>query len=325
MVVIFGIVWMHHFLSKQKLIQKGLPFYQWTKSQVSVSKRRFKIGLQVFILALFLLSLARPQWGRKKVKVPSQSTDIVIVLDVSWSMLAEDMKPSRLELAKKGIERLLDRLQGERVGFVAFAGSAEIIAPLTMDIQALKIYLNSLSPYSVSQQGTHFEKGMNVALRVLEQGRKGDADKSIIFISDGEAHHRELEKVAQKLKDNNIWTFAVGVGGDKATPIPVRDGKGARIDYRRDKKGKIVLTRFNSQSLKVLSQLAQGDFYHLDYSFSMFSGILERIKTFKKSKAKEYEVEIYKEGFQYLLVLLFIVFCIEWLLSDRKKVKSLVE
>lgn len=214
----------------------GTKMAPFLSASVSPAKRRWKLVLEVLALACFVLALARPQAGQSQQKVKSEGIEIVILFDVSHSMEAEDIKPSRLELAKKEVNRFISRLSGDRVGLIAFAGSAIVLSPVTTDLAAMQMYVDSLTPDSVGTQGTEFAKALREASQAFKRGGiEGDEDsvvtKAILVVSDGEDHEPGAMTVAQELAKEGVRIFALGVGSGKGRPYsgPRRVWKSARI------------------------------------------------------------------------------------------------
>jgi Ca-activated chloride channel family protein len=182
----------------------GSRLYPFLTSSVSSQKRNAKRVLQSLVILFFVLALARPQMGQSMQEIKSEGVEIMLVVDVSESMLAEDVRPSRLEQAKTDLSRLLDRMPGNRVGVIAFAGSAGLLSPLSNDPNATKMYLESLSPSSVSTQGTSFEEALKLAVESFKRGGVADEDtvkvtRVILIASDGEDHEPGAIEASKKL------------------------------------------------------------------------------------------------------------------------------
>lgn len=209
-------------------------------------------------LALLCVAAAGPQCGERTEVVKRSGVDLVIALDASASMLARDVKPSRLERAKLEIGALLDRLKGDRVGLVIFAGEAFVQCPLTVDYSAAKLFLRAVDPGLMPQQGTALAAALNESRRVLEGGGRSGAGKIILLLTDGEDHEGSLDKAAAELADAGLHLYAVAVGTEAGEPIPLLDAKGAVTGYKKDKEGHTVLTRTDVPGLQALAEKGGG-------------------------------------------------------------------
>ena len=213
------------------------------------------LGLGLFFL---LVAAAGPQCGERTELVKRTGIDLVIALDASNSMLARDVKPSRIERAKLEVTALLDRLKGDRVGLVVFAGDAFIQCPLTTDYAAARLFLRAVAPVSMATQGTAIADALYEAREVLEGGGRGDAGKAVLLITDGEDQRGDALVAASALGDAGIRIFAVAVGGTEGEPIPVLDGLGNLTGYKKDKEGRTILTRTDVQGLRELTARGNG-------------------------------------------------------------------
>ena len=196
-------------------------------------RRRWKRAFALAALAFAVVALARPQIGKSAQKIKSEGVEMVFAVDVSTSMLAEDVKPSRLERAKSELSRLLDLLGGDKVGIVAFAGSATLVSPLTNDKSALKMFLESLSPQSVETQGTEFRKALREARAAFDRGgidpeEGGRVTRVVLLASDGEDQEPGALEEARKLADDGVRVFAMAFGTERGAPIPLRGRAGIR-------------------------------------------------------------------------------------------------
>jgi Ca-activated chloride channel family protein len=213
------------------------------------------LGLGLFFL---FVAAAGPQCGERTELVKRTGIDLVIALDASNSMLARDVKPSRIDRARLEVTALLDRLNGDRVGLVVFAGDAFIQCPLTTDYAAARLFLRAVAPVSMATQGTAIADALYEAREVLEGGGRGGAGKAVLLITDGEDQRGDALAAASALADAGIRVFAVAVGGTEGEPIPVLDGLGNLTGYKKDKEGRTVLTRTDVQGLRELTARGNG-------------------------------------------------------------------
>jgi len=300
--------------------EKMAPFLS---ASLSSLKRRWKLVLEVFALGFFVVALARPQSGQSQQKVKSEGVEIVILFDISQSMLAEDSKPSRLELAKKEVNRLLDLLSGDRIGLIAFAGSAIILSPVTTDIAAIKMYVDSLAPHSVSTQGTEFAKALREANQAFKRGGvKSDDElvvtRAVLIVSDGEDHEVGAMKEAADMVKKGVRIFALGVGTEKGGPIPVRDEFGNLRGYKKNN-GKVILTQTKGTVLKKLVQEGKGSFYHATFGGSAPRNLYEDVRKLEQAQFNSAVITSYDEKYQGFLLVGLILALIELFLGERRR------
>jgi Ca-activated chloride channel family protein len=209
-------------------------------------------------LLLLFIAAAGPQCGERTEIVKRSGVDLVIALDASTSMLARDVKPSRIERARAEISALLDVLRGDRVGIVAFAGEAFVQCPLTIDYSAAKLFLRAVDPAGMPQQGTAIAAALDESRRLLEGGSRGGAAKAVLLISDGEDQEGAALDAAKALGDAGIRVYSVAVGSQAGEPIPLTDAKGAMTGYKKDSQGRTVLTRADASMLQDIATAAGG-------------------------------------------------------------------
>lgn len=305
----------------QKIGQRLSPFL--TKS-LSRSRRKIKRGLELGVLIFLVLTLARPQWGESKQEVKVQGVEMLLLVDVSDSMMAEDVKPSRLEQAKAEMSRLVDQMPGNKIGIVAFAGNAALISPLTTDPAAIKMYIDSLSPLAVSSQGTSFEAALNVAEKAFERGgvESDDAAKVtrvILIASDGEDHEEGAAQMAEKLDKNGTKIFALAYGTEKGGTIPVRDGMGYVKNYKTDRSGQTILTTVKGEALKELARRGKGAFYFASLGGEHLKKVAADINELEKKQFDSSVAVQFEERFQWPLFFALIFGFTEMLLGDRRR------
>ena len=292
---------------------------------VSTTKRRVKLTLQVLTLALFVLALARPQSGESKQKAKSEGLEIMLAVDVSNSMLAEDTRPSRLELAKRELTRLLDTLSGDKVGLVAFAGSAILLSPLTSDKGALKMYIDSLSPDAVATQGTNFHKALSESFNALNRGGADGGDDSpkmtrvIVIASDGEDNEKGGLDTAQKIAAAGIRIFTLGFGTEQGGQIPVRDRQGNLVGYKKDSAGKTVVSKSTGEALRALSDAGRGTFQQVTFGGDSIKNLKANIDQLQRTQLDTMEITHYDEHYRWPLAAGITVALIELFLGDRRR------
>lgn len=292
-------------------------------ASLSTHRRTIKLTLELAVLTFFVLALARPQSGQSKKKVKSEGVEVMLLVDVSRSMLAEDTRPSRMDLAKKELSRLLDMMEGDRVGLIAFAGSAVLLSPLTSDKAALKMFIESLSPEAVTTQGTEFRKALDEAGMALTRGglevtSDSVVTKVIVVASDGEDNEPGAMDVASQLADKGVHIFTLGFGTEKGGPIPLRDQRGNLRGYKKDKSGKVILSTTKGTVLKSLANEGEGSFYHVTFGGNSVSRLYDDLKRLERSEFDSAEVTDYGEHYQLLLLLGLLLAGLEIFLRERR-------
>jgi Ca-activated chloride channel family protein len=279
----------------------------------------------VSVLFLFV-ALARPQWGQSEEVVKTTGLDIMLVVDVSRSMMAEDVIPSRLKKTQHFIRRFLERAVGDRVGLVAFAGNSVLLSPLTTDLDYVGETADTLAIDSVTAQGTDIGAGLDTALRALQRGAEDNSGKetqapvsrSIILISDGEDNENRINEIVAGLKKENLKVFVFGVGTEKGGPIPIRDPEGQTVGFKRNREGKTVVTEFNPKSLEKLATDADGKFWRMTPSENELDDLMTELGSLSRGEFAEKKVIIRKERFQWPLGIALFFFLLELGLPSRR-------
>lgn len=240
-----------------------------------------RLGLSALGLALLALALARPQCGTRTELAKRYGVDLVVVLDASRSMLARDVGPDRLGRARLEVGALLDRLAGDRVGVVVFAGEAFVACPLTGDYAAARLLLRSVGPDAIPQQGTALADALRAAREVLEAADRGARSKVVLVVSDGEDQEGGAEEAAQALADTGIRVYALGVGRREGAPIPLLDASGNVAGYKKDRRGETVVTRLDDDALAAIAAKGNGAVYQAtspDRGIDAFRAELDRME-----------------------------------------------
>jgi Ca-activated chloride channel homolog len=325
---IIPIVWLASIAFERrarKLIQKALgeKLTPFLSSSVSRPRRHVKLALKLLSFAFFVTALARPQLGKSLQEVKVQGVEMVIAFDVSNSMLAEDVKPSRLQHAKSEMNRLLDALAGDKVGLVAFAGSAVVLSPLTTDKGSLKMFIDGLTPDSVETQGTNITKALDEARGVFDRGGAENDETSrvtrvILIVSDGEDQEKGALEQAKKFAQDGTRIFTLAFGTERGAPIPTRDERGFLRSYKRDRSGKEVISTVKGDFLKQLSEVGNGSFHHATFGGQEAKAIKADIDKLQKAEFASSLATSYDERFQIPLALGFLIMMIEMLIGERK-------
>ncbi len=307
-------------------LKKALGTFGFEKltASVSVPKRRVKLICQLLALLFFALAWARPQGVGQGEEVKSLGIEILLLVDVSNSMLAEDIKPTRIDLAKRELKRLVDQMGTDRIALVAFAGSAILLSPLTTDKSAIKMYLDDLSPDFVQTQGTSFEKGLSEAMEAFQRGgvdampEEGRITKVVIITSDGEDHEQGALDLVEKLTGDGVRVFTLAVGTEAGDRIPIKEPTGYLRGYIKDASGSDVISRVNGTFLKELAQKGRGSFYHLSYGGGEITQLHSDLRSLEQAEFDSHISANVTEHFQIFLFLGFLFALIDLLLHDRK-------
>jgi Ca-activated chloride channel homolog len=290
------------------------------KLSASVNRRgrNWKITLVLISTSMMALALARPQFGTRVETVKTQGRDIMVALDVSNSMLAEDLAPNRLERAKLEIGRLIRGLDGDRIGLVAFAGDAFVQAPLTVDYGAALLFLNSMTTDLLSVQGTDMGIALTTALDAFDEGASRD-QRVLVVVTDGEDHEGEIEAAIERAQQAGVQINTVGIGSPGGVPIPEFDGNGRRTGFMRDDEGNVVTTRLEEGVLRQIAEATGGRYVPAYGGTTALQGLVEEIAGVDGGELESRQVTQFDEQFQIFLGLAILMLLIETLIPDRKR------
>ena len=271
--------------------------------------------LLIFSLTALIFSLAGPRWGSHYQEVSRKGVDIMLLVDVSPSMMVEDVKPSRLERARREIIDLLKVIQGDRAGLVAFSGTAFVQCPLTLDYAALQMFLTSLRPGIIPVPGTDIGTALEVGLSAFDF--KTETDKVILLITDGEDNENRGLEMAREAFEKGVKIFVFGIGDTSGGPVPSNDGKGG---FRKDKEGKLVLSRLDERTLKNIASVSDGVYVRsmagdLDLDILYFDGIKEKTEA---QTLKSGKIKVYEEHFTIFALAAFLFLLLEGLIDEKR-------
>lgn len=274
-----------------------------------------KFIMIIFAVAALTVGIANPQMGTKLQEYKREGIDIMIALDVSNSMKAEDIKPNRLSRAKQAVTRLIENLRNDRIGMIVFAGSSFLQLPLTTDYSAAKLLLETIDTDMIPTQGTAIGSAIDLAIDSYSEEK--EKSKVLIIITDGENHEDDALGMAGKAAEAGINIYTVGVGSIKGAPIPVYRGN-VRTGYTKDKKGEVVVSKLDATVLQQIASTADGEFIRFSSSDPDLSAIMEEIGKMEKEEFSTMMFSDYEDKFQYLIAaaLLFLIF--EFIISERK-------
>ena len=281
----------------------------------TVSKYRpdVKFWLTFSALALTIFMLARPQFGSKMETVKRSGVEAVIALDISNSMLAEDVTPSRLEKAKKLISRLVDTFNNDKVGMIVFAGEAFTQLPITSDYVSAKMFLESINPSLITTQGTDIGAAIRLAMKSFTPN--DGVGRAIVVITDGENHEGGAIEAAKEAAEKNMQVFILGIGSPDGSPIPEERGSN---HFRKDKDGNVIVTRLNEQMCQEIAKAGNGVYIRVDNSNSAEKILNEQIAKLAKADVESQVFTDFDEQFQALAWLVLILLVVEMLILERK-------
>lgn len=279
-------------------------------------KNLIKFSLTLISIVLVVLALANPQIGTKIEEVKQVGIDVFILLDVSLSMKAEDIKPSRLDKAKHEISKLVQRLQGDRIGLIVFSGEAYVQFPLTTDYSAANLFLSAVDVTSVPQPGTAIGAAINLALTSF----KGEEEtkKAIIIITDGEDHEGELESVINDAVEKGIAIYAIGLGSPSGVPIPIRNAAGVQTGYKKDNMGNTVLTKLDEATLETIADLGNGRYYRGSNTEDELDAVYNDLSTIEKTEFGATKISDYEDRYYYFLIPAVLLLFMEFFISSKK-------
>ncbi len=269
------------------------------------------------ILFFLIIALAQPQMGTKMEKVQRKGIDVMIALDVSKSMLSQDVAPSRLEKSKLLVQTLLKKLDGDRVGLVIFAGNAYLQMPLTVDYSSLLLYLRSINTNSVPTQGTIITDALEQSENAFNATDK--KHKAIIVITDGEDHEENAIDKAEELASDGTKIFTVGVGTPNGGTIPIYNESGNKVDEKRDENGQPIISKMNPNMLQALAKAGNGNYYVLDNSKQVSDFISKDIAKIETKTINDKVFTDFVEQFQYFLVFALLLLITDFFITYRKK------
>ena len=281
---------------------------------VSAYRPWVKLGLAVFAFALLVVMLARPQMGTKITHEKRNGIEAVIAIDVSNSMMAQDVVPSRLEKSKLLIENLVDHFTHDRIGLVVFAGDAFVQLPITTDYVSAKMFLQNIDPSLVATQGTDIAKAINLSMRSFSQQK--DIGKAVIVITDGEDHEGGALEAAKAANDKGVRVFILGIGSTKGAPIPLQEG-----GYLTDRNGQTVLTALNETMCKEIAQAGKGTYIHVDNTNDAQEKLNDELAKLQRADTQAVIYSEYGEQFQAVCIIVIILLIAEILILDIKNSK----
>lgn len=280
----------------------------------SGSRGTIKLILILLAWVFLVIGIADPQTGSKLEKIKRKGIDLVFALDVSNSMLAQDIAPSRLERSKQAISKLLDNLENDRVGLVVFAGKAYVQMPITTDYSATKLFLSNINPGMIPTQGTAIGSAIETAAGCFGKNKQS---KAIILITDGENHEDDAVEAAHAAASSGICVFTIGMGLPDGAPIPIYNS-GVQIGYKKDRQGNTVISKLNDELLKSVASAGKGIYVRANNSQAGVKEVFDQINSLEKVEYDSQVFSDYEDRYQFFILTALLLLIAEILISEKK-------
>ena len=280
---------------------------------VSRTRPAIKFALLMVALALLVVAAARPQYGQKEKTVKRQGIEVMFALDISNSMLAEDVAPNRLNRAKQMLSKLIDQMVDDKVGLIIFAGEAYTQLPITCDYVSAKMFLNTISPDLIRLQGTAIGDAIMTSIRSFGSD-ESDASRAIILITDGENHEDDAIAAAKAANEKGIKIFVVGIGKPDGSPIPIPGTN----NFRKDRAGNVVVSKLNEDMCREIAQAGQGMYVRCDNTNTATRALQKELNTLATSEFETKVYADYNEQYQGFVLLAFLILVIDFFIFNRK-------
>lgn len=281
---------------------------------VSKVRQQVKFIAVIIAWAMLCIGLANPQIGSRMENVKRKGIDLVIALDVSNSMLAQDIKPNRLERSRQAISGLINKLRGDRLGIVVFAGKAYMQMPLTTDYAAARLFLSTLNTNLIPVQGTAIGDAIELSANSFEEN---DHNKAIVIITDGENHQGDAVEAAKNAAEKGIMVYTIGMGLQEGGPIPLYENN-RQVGFKKDKQGNTVVTKLNSSMLQQIADAGNGIYVRANNSRAGLDRVFDEINALEKSEIESRVFTDYEDRFQYFIAIALVFLIFEMLLMSRK-------
>ncbi|MDA3880252.1 MAG: VWA domain-containing protein [Prolixibacteraceae bacterium] len=283
----------------------------------NASKARpgWKFTILLLAISLLIIGLAQPQFGSKLQKVKRKGIELIIALDVSNSMMAEDIQPNRLERAKRAISLLTERLNNDKIGLIVFAGDAYVQMPITTDYTSTKLFLSSINTSIVPRQGTAIGSAIDLASKSFTP--ESESNKAIIIITDGENHEDDAISMAEAAQEKDIIVHTIGMGLPQGAPIPVIKPNGQK-DFRKDKNGEVVVTKLDEDMLQQIAAAGGGKYVRANNTEVGINAIFDEINKMQKTELESRVYSEYNDQFFYFIAAALILLLAEFLIMERK-------
>ena len=279
----------------------------------SKSRPIWKFGMLILALILLIVAAARPQYGQKEKTVKRQGIEVMVALDISNSMLAEDVAPNRLDRAKQMLSKMIDNMVDDKVGLVVFAGDAFTQLPITCDYVSAKMFLNTISPTLIPTQGTAIGAALQTAITSFG-AQESEAGRAIILITDGENHEDDAIAAAKKANELGIQVFVIGIGKAEGAPIP----KPGTNDYFKDRAGQVVVSRLNEEMCQQIAVAGNGAYVRCDNTNTAMRALQQELDRIATTELESTVYADYNEQYQSFVLIALLLLAIEFFILSRK-------
>ena len=321
---LFLLLFIYAYHRRKKLASRFASISMLPKIATSLSpwRRAIKTSLLLLGLAFLILALARPQWGRQMEHIERKGLDVLLLQDISLSMLAEDVKPNRLVRSRHEISAFLDTLSGDRVGLVAFSGEAQTLVPLTLDYGTVQLILRDLEPGWLLP-GTDLAAAIDKGLQMFRRSKVPSKYAVMVLMSDGEEQDAKAVEKAKEAAEAGIRIYTVGIGSKEGVPIP-EPSKNGDVSYHKDRFGNIVTTHLEEKTLQDIAGITGARYFYASPGEFQLQKVLSEIQSLEKRDTSSDQVENYKDRSQIFLAIAALLFLAEALLSERGKKRKQV-
>jgi len=279
------------------------------------ARKHLKFVLYLFVLLFLIIALARPQFGSKLEEVKKEGIEMVIALDVSRSMLAEDIKPNRLTRAKQAIVNLVNRMQDDKIGIIVFAGDAYTQLPMTTDYISAKLFLENINTEIVSKQGTAIASAIELGTKSFTQDQ--EASKVIVIISDGENHEGDAVQAAANAKEKGIKVYTIGMGSAKGAPIPL-SRRSSQGGFMKDRQGEVVISKMDAVMLRKIAQEGDGQFFGASTGNVGLNKLYSDLNSLNKSEIETKVYSEYDDQFHYFVAFSLVLLIMDIFILEKK-------
>jgi Ca-activated chloride channel family protein len=298
-------------LGDKKVVNQMMP-------EVSLSRPWLKFILFIIAFAFLIIAAADPQIGSKMEEEKRKGADLMILLDVSNSMLAQDLPPSRLENAKQAIAQLIDNLHSDRIGIIVFAGEAYVQLPMTTDYSAAKLFLNTINTNMVPTQGTAIGAAVDMGMRSFDF--KDGTGKSMIIITDAENHEDDAVAAAKSATEKDVMVNVIGIGSEQGAPIPIYEN-GKQVGFHTDSTGKTVVSKLDENMGKEIAAAGNGTYVRATNANSGLNIVMDQINKVQRKTIDSKSFKDYEDRFQFFLFIAFVLLIVEFFISNRKSLR----
>jgi Ca-activated chloride channel family protein len=307
---------------KKKLLERFGDILLLMKNapQISFARQGGKAALILAAVFFLIMTLSQLQCGTHMEMMKREGVDIIVAIDVSNSMLAEDMKPDRIAKARQEVRGIIERLKGDRIGLVAFAGEAFIQCPLTLDYSAAQIFLDVIDVGLIPQQGTAIGDAIRKANSAFDKQEK--KHKVLILLTDGEDHSSDPLGAADEAREEGVKIYTIGIGSSAGEPIPIINRAGERVGYKKDKSGEVIITKADEMTLQKIALTTGGKYYHASAGEMELDKVYDDISKMEKKELEGKLLMQYEDRYQYPLIAAIVLIILEFFVSEKRKVKA---